>query len=81
MVMGDIEPFKSPVDGTIITGRAAMRDHFKQHGVTHVSDYNSPGGHWDKMKAKREQHFTPGAGFDRERRIEHIKRAIEKHRR
>jgi len=81
MIIGDIEEFKSPVDGTIITGRAAMRSHFKQHGLTHVSDYNSPGGYWDKKRAEREKAYTPGAGYDRDRRIEHLKNAYDKHRR
>ena len=81
MVMGDIEPFKSPVDGTIITGRAALRAHFKQHNVTYTSDYDSPGGYWEKKRAEREKFYTPGAGADRERRIQHLIRAYDKHRR
>lgn len=75
--MGDMEPFQAP-DGTIISGRAAWRRYCKEKGVTHVSDYNSPGGHWDKMRAQREKAYTPGAGFDSARRREHIARALEK---
>lgn len=77
VVYGDMEPFKAP-DGTIITGRKKWREYCKQNGVTHVSDYNKPGGYWDKMRAQREKVFTPGAGADSARRKEHIARAIEK---
>lgn len=78
--MGDMEPFKAP-DGTIITGRAAFRRYCKDKGVTHVSDYNTPGGYWDKKAAERARQFTGGAGFDSDRRKEAIARAIEKLRR
>ena len=39
-VMGDIEPFKSPITGEIIRGRAHLRQHMKQHGVTYSDDYS-----------------------------------------
>ena len=39
-VMGDIEPFKSPITGETIRGRAHLRQHMKEHGVTHSSDYS-----------------------------------------
>lgn len=77
LVYGDMEPFALQ-DGTVITGRKAWRDYCKQHEVTHVSDYNTPGGYWDKKRAERQRLFTPGAGFDSSRRKERIIRAIEK---
>jgi hypothetical protein len=77
LISGDIEPYRMP-DGTIISGRAAQRQYYKEHNVTHVSDYNTPGGYWDKLKAQRERAHTPGAGFDSERRREHLKRAYDK---
>lgn len=39
-VMGDIEPFKSPITGETIRGRAHLRQHMKEHGVTHSGDYS-----------------------------------------
>jgi hypothetical protein len=80
LIMGDLEPFKAP-DGTIITGRAKLRQYFKETGTTHISDYNSPGGHWDKLKAERERAYTPGAGYDSKRRKEQLARAFDKLRR
>lgn len=77
LISGDMEAFKAP-DGTIISGRAAWRRYCKDNNVTHVSDYNAPGGYWDKKRAERERMYTPGSGFDRERRIEHIRRAMDK---
>lgn len=37
-VLGDIEPFVSSIDGSVITGRAALRAHCKQHGVVLTAD-------------------------------------------
>jgi hypothetical protein len=76
-VMGDMQPFQAP-DGTVITGRRKWRQYCKEKGVTHVSDYNKPGGYWDKKRTEREKVFTPGAGFDSARRKQHIANAIEK---
>lgn len=77
MIMGDPIEFVSPVTGEVIRGRVAMNNHYKQHDVTHVNDFNKPGGHWDK-KAQERAAFFSGAPHDRARRIEHIKRALEK---
>jgi hypothetical protein len=74
--MPDLQPFVSPVDGSVISGRRAMRDHFKQHGVTNVADYKNE---WEAKAKERARLYTPGSGFDRERRIEAIKYAYEKH--
>ena len=34
----DIEPFRSPVDGSLITGRAALREHNKRNGVIQTEE-------------------------------------------
>lgn len=72
--MPDLEPFVSPVDGSVISGRAALREHDKRHGVTNVADFK---GQWQKQASDRAKLFTPGSGYDRERRVETIKRAYE----
>jgi len=74
--MPDLAPFVSPVDGKVITGRKALRDHDKRHGVTNAADYTNE---WAQKKKEREQFYTPGAGYDRERRIEALKYAYDKH--
>ena len=40
IIAGDIEPFKSPINGEVIMGRSHLRRHMKEHGVTHSSDYS-----------------------------------------
>lgn len=32
-VCGDIPDFVSPIDGKVVSGRAALRDHCRRHGV------------------------------------------------
>lgn len=75
LVRGDIEPFKSVVDGSVISGRAALRDHDKRHNVTNPADFKNE---WAAKRKERERAYTPGSGYDRERRIGHIRRALEK---
>lgn len=70
MVMPDLEPFQMP-DGTIISGRVAYNEYCRQHNVTNPADYKEQ---WAKQAAERQKAFTPGSGYDRERRIDHIKR-------
>lgn len=45
MVMGDIQPYKSPIDGAYITSRSQHRAHMVQHGVIEVGNekLNRPG--------------------------------------
>lgn len=78
LVCPDIQPFKSIVDGTVITGRAALREHNRRNNVTFTEDYKQE---WkDKAKA-REKMFSGDPSFDRKRRVEAIQASIEKHRR
>ena len=49
MVQGDIEPFVSPITKEVIRGRGHLRQHMKQHGVTHADDY-SPGWYENRQK-------------------------------
>ncbi len=37
-VVPDIQPFRSPVDGTLITGRAALREHNVRNNVVQTLD-------------------------------------------
>jgi hypothetical protein len=72
--MPDIEPFKSPVDGSIVTGRAALREHNLRNNVTNTADYKNE---WAEAAKKREN-FRTGRAKDPERTRELIK-AWEKH--
>lgn len=77
-VIPDIDPFVSPVDGSVITGRRALREHNKRHNVTNASDFK---GEWEQKAKERASFYQGNAKYDRERRIEHLKNAFEKLRR
>ena len=59
-IHGDIESFTSPVDGSVISDRAQLRNHNKRHGVTNVQDY---GPNWfdrrGREKYQEQQGTTP----------------------
>jgi hypothetical protein len=38
MIMGDIAPYKSMIDGQMITSRSQHRNHLKQHGMIEVGN-------------------------------------------
>lgn len=78
-IMPDIEPFVSPVDGSVITGRKALREHNRRHNVTNAADFKEE---WAKKAQERASFYGGDTRYDRERRIEHLKAAYEKvHRR
>lgn len=78
MIMPDIPDFVSPIDGHIVHGRRSLRDHNKQHNVTNVADFKNT---WEQKASERARAFTPGAGYDANRRKEHLIRSMEKLRR
>lgn len=41
MIMGDIQPYKSMIDGQMITSRSQHRSHLKQHGMVEVGNETS----------------------------------------
>lgn len=38
MVRGDIPDFVSPIDGSVVSGRAGLRDHCRRHNVVPTSE-------------------------------------------
>lgn len=74
LICPDIAPFKSIVDGTAITGRRALREHNKRNDVTFTEDFR---GDWERKRKERDSMYSGDTRFDRQRRIEHIKQAIE----
>lgn len=71
MLMPDLEDFVSTVDGRVIHGRAGLRIHNKEHGVTNPADYKD---YWANFQKKREAMAT-GKDTDR-RRTEAVVRAF-----
>ena len=37
-VMGDLDSFVSPIDGSVVRGRAGLREHCKKHHVVPTAD-------------------------------------------
>ena len=45
-IINDIKEFVSPIDGSIISSRASLREHERKHGVRQVGDdLKSQGNH------------------------------------
>lgn len=74
--MPDIPDFVSPIDGKVVNGRKGLREHNKIHNVTNMADYTNQ---WAEQAKVRESMYTGDSKFDRARRLEKIKAAVEKH--
>lgn len=77
IVIGDIEPFVSPVDGTVISSRSHLREHMRQHGLAHTADYSAPGGYWDKSKQARADYLAGKTNPGSSRRKSQMSDAFE----
>jgi hypothetical protein len=76
-VHGDIEAFRSPIDGSIIDDRGKLRAHNKKHGVTNCADYSQD---WFDKKASERESVMRGDSIKAKReRQETIKDAIQRH--
>ncbi len=76
--MPDLPDFVSPIDGTVVHGRAGLRKHNKLHNVTNPSDFSEE---WSKKRKERDQFYSGSSTYDGERRREAIARAYDKLRR
>ena len=74
MVMKGLEPFKSPIDGSIISTRNQLAAHNKKHGVTNVGDYS--GGYIEK---KAHERVNAGEKYLKETRRADIHDAFNRH--
>ena len=70
---GEIEPFVSHVDGTVIDSRKKLREHNERHGVVSAADLGNEG---QAAREAREKHYTAG-GYDNNRRRDAIIFATE----
>ena len=76
MIIPDIQPFKSPITGEIISSRNKMKHHMKEHGVTRSEDYSQ--AYYDKAAAARAASMACNTQADRQDRIETLKHALER---
>ena len=65
-VIGDIEPFRSPIDGEVITDRKQYREHCEKHGVVPASEFSAE--HYAKKAQEREDFFNRKRSPQEERR-------------
>lgn len=77
LILGDIEPFVSTVDGSIISSRSHLREHMKQHGLAHTSDYDKPGGYWDKARKARADWLSGKSNPDSSHRKQQLSDSFE----
>lgn len=77
LIIGDIEPFISPVDGTRISSRSHLREYMRQHGLAHTEDYNKPGGFWEKKRQARADYLAGKSNPDSNRRKQQMSDAFE----
>jgi hypothetical protein len=55
-IHGDIQSFVSPVDGSVISDRAQLREHNKRNGVVNYHEFD--GAEQDKRRKERERFYT-----------------------
>jgi len=73
-IQGDIEPFVSPVDGTVISDRGQLREHNKRNNVVNTAEFN-PEFLERKRKERERLHsgeHTPQEKLARKREINEI---------
>lgn len=55
-IVKDVEPFRSPIDGTIISSRRQYEEHCKKHNVVPAAEFSQEW--YDKKAQERAKHFT-----------------------
>ena len=63
-VHGDIEPFRSPLDGSVVSDRGQLRRHMAKHGVVPAADYSTE--YYQKKESDRK--LAMQGGGERESR-------------
>jgi hypothetical protein len=55
-IHGKFEPFKSPVDGSVISTNKQLRDHNERNNVVQTSEFGE--NHWNEKRKERERLYT-----------------------
>lgn len=77
-IHGDITPFVSPVDGSVISDRKQLREHNKRNNVVNASEFSDE--YYAKKRKERERVYTGERTKDQIRRDRmDINDAIEHH--
>lgn len=77
LVIPDVQPFVSPVDGQPIYSRRQLRDHNARHGVTNVRDYGDT--FFERKAQERSAELRCESRRAKRDRIEAIQRAFHRH--
>lgn len=82
-VLPDIDPFVSPVDGSVVSSRSHLRAHQERHDVRQHGEYGENNGQaYFARKAQERMRRAQGSLPEQRReRVRAITRAIEKHER
>ena len=72
-IQGEITPFKSPIDGSMITSRKELEAHNRRHNVT-LDTFNDA---YAAKQKEREAFYTPEASYDSDRRKAALNFAFE----
>lgn len=63
IIVKDVEPFRSPIDGTIISSRRQYEEHCRKHGVVPAAEFSKD---WYDRKAKERARLFTGERTKRE---------------
>lgn len=63
-IQGEIEPFKSPLDGTVISSRKQLEEHNRRHGVTQDT-FNEA---YAARQKERKAFYSTDESYDSDRR-------------
>lgn len=83
VVMDDIEPFVSPVDGKPVTSRSKLREHQRIHDVRQHGEYgeNNGAAYFARKEAERHGRILGNTKEQRNDRINDVRRALDNNRR
>jgi hypothetical protein len=70
-----LEPFNSPIDGSIISCRSQLRAHNEKHGVTNMADYSE-----ECMKSNKHKRESAGQRELKESRVQDLHKAFQQFR-
>jgi hypothetical protein len=66
-ILKPLDPFVSPIDGSLIDDRSKLRKHNKEHGVTNVADYGS--GYFERRGKEK---YADSIGATKEAKRERV---------
>jgi hypothetical protein len=54
----EYEGVPSPIDGTVFQSRGQYQRYLREKGLTNASDFDKPGGFWEREEKRREAPFS-----------------------